>query len=85
MHSRMLQDVKQNADALVTEIKPEVIRADLEKLKDLKVPAAEIYIPKTEDIHYTIGNQWKQRYPGGEKTACSILLRSSTTSIPIAG
>jgi hypothetical protein len=63
LHSRMLQDVRQNMDALVTEINPEVIRADLEKLKDsLKVPAAEIHIPKVEDIRYAIGNQWKQRY-----------------------
>jgi hypothetical protein len=62
LHSRMLQDVKENLDALVTEIKPEVIRADLEKLKDLKVPAAEIHIPKVEEIRYTIGSQWKQRY-----------------------
>lgn len=63
LHSRMLQDVKKNADALMEEINPEVIRADLEKIKDkLKVPPAEIYIPKVEDIRYTIGNQWKQRF-----------------------
>ena len=47
----------------MTEINPEVIRADLEKIKDkLKVPPAEIYIPKIEEIRYTIGNQWKQRF-----------------------
>jgi hypothetical protein len=63
LHSRMLQDVKKNVDAIMTEISPEVIRADFEKIKDkLKVPPAEIYIPKIEDIRYTIGNQWKQRF-----------------------
>ena len=39
------------------------IREDLAKLGDkLKVPADQIYIPKVEDIKYTIGSQWKQRY-----------------------
>ena len=39
------------------------IRADLAKLGDkLKVPADQIFIPKVEDIKYTIGSQWKQRY-----------------------
>ena len=63
LHSRMLQDVRKNADALMEEINPEIIRADLDKIKDkLKVPPAEVFVPKVEDIRYTIGNQWKQRF-----------------------
>ena len=45
LHSRTLQDVTVNQDALITDIKPEVIRADLMKQeKRLKVPVDEIYI-----------------------------------------
>ncbi len=63
LHSSTIQDVSKNLDALITEIKPEVIRADLKKLeKELKVPVDEIYIPKVEEIKYTIGNQWMQRF-----------------------
>ena len=63
LHSRTIQDVTQNLDALVAEINPEVIRADLKKLeKDLKVPVDQIYIPKVEEIKYTIGMQWKQGF-----------------------
>jgi hypothetical protein len=63
LHSRTIQDVTQNLDALIAEIIPEVIRADLKKLeKDLKVPADQIYIPKVEEIRYTIGMQWKQGF-----------------------
>jgi hypothetical protein len=51
-------DVTQNRDALIAEIDPEIIRVDLKKLeKDLKVPADQIYIPKVEEIKYTIGMQ----------------------------
>jgi hypothetical protein len=46
LHSRMLQDVQKNRDAIVTEIDEKVIRADLAKLGDkLKVPADKIFIP----------------------------------------
>ncbi|MEA3274320.1 MAG: multiheme c-type cytochrome [Pseudomonadota bacterium] len=63
LHSRMLQDAGANQDAIITEIDPELIKADLIKIQDkLKVPVEEIYIPKVEDIHYTIGSQWKQRF-----------------------
>jgi hypothetical protein len=63
LHSRTIQDVTQNLDALVAEINPEGIRADLKKLeKDLKVPVDQIYIPKVEEIKYTIGMQWKQGF-----------------------
>ncbi|GAB6051826.1 hypothetical protein JCM17960_06460 [Magnetospira thiophila] len=63
LHSKMLQDVKANADAFVTTLDETVIRADLAKIEDkLKVPSAEMYVPKMEDVHYTIGSQWKQRY-----------------------
>jgi hypothetical protein len=63
LHSRSIQDAKVNLDAIVTEIDPKVIRADLKKMeKDLKVPADEIFIPKAENIKYTMGVQWKQMY-----------------------
>jgi formate-dependent nitrite reductase cytochrome c552 subunit len=63
LHSRMLQDAVKNRDVVVTDIDPEIIRADLAKIeKKLKVPSAEIYIPKLDEILYTIGSQWKQRY-----------------------
>jgi predicted CXXCH cytochrome family protein len=63
LHSRSIQDVSQNLDALAAEIDPEIIRADLERMKDkLKVPLDEIYIPKVEEIKYTIGVQWKQGF-----------------------
>ena len=62
-HSRMIQDAQQNRDVLVTEIDEKVIREDLAKLEaKLKVPSAEIYVPKEEEILYTIGSQWKQRF-----------------------
>ncbi len=63
LHSRMLQDAKANQDAIVTALDPQAIKADLTKLQDkLKVPVDQIYIPSVDDIHYTIGSQWKQRY-----------------------
>ncbi len=63
LHSRTLQDVTENRDALITGIDPEVIRVDLKKREnELKVPLDEIYIPKVEEIKYTQGIQWKQRY-----------------------
>ncbi len=63
MHSRMLQDSKANEDAIIVPINEETIRTDLAKLGDtLKVPADKIYVPKKEEILYTIGSQWKQRY-----------------------
>lgn len=63
MHSRMLQDAKENEDAIIVPIDEKRIREDLAKLSDsLKVPADEIYVPKKDEILYTIGSQWKQRY-----------------------
>jgi hypothetical protein len=63
LHSRTLQDVTVNQDALITEIDPEVIRADLKKRQEeLKVPADKIYIPNVEEIKFTQGVQWRQRY-----------------------
>ncbi len=63
LHSRMLQDAKKNEDAIIVPIDEKTIREDLAKLGDaLKVPADEIYVPKKEEILYTIGSQWKQRY-----------------------
>ncbi|MGD2270906.1 MAG: multiheme c-type cytochrome [Desulfobacterales bacterium] len=63
MHSRMLQDAKQNQDAIIVPIDEKHIREDLAKLGDkLKVPADQIYVPKQDEILYTIGSQWKQRF-----------------------
>ena len=63
LHSRMLQDAQKNQDAIVAPIDEKKIRADLAKLGEkLKVPADKIYIPKVDDIKFTIGSQWKQRY-----------------------
>jgi hypothetical protein len=63
LHSRSIQDVTQNRDALITEIDPKFIRAELKKVEsELKVPVDKIYIPKIEEIKYTIGIQWKQRF-----------------------
>ncbi len=63
LHSRTIQDVTVNRDAIITDINPAVIRADLKKQEaDLKVPVGNIYIPEVEEIKYTLGVQWKQRY-----------------------
>jgi hypothetical protein len=63
MHSRMLQDAKKNEDAIIVPIDEKRIREDLAKLGDkLKVPADKIYVPKKDEILYTIGSQWKQRF-----------------------
>jgi hypothetical protein len=63
LHSRMLQDAKANEDAIIVPLDEKTIRGDLTKLSDkLKVPADKIYVPKKEEILYTIGSQWKQRY-----------------------
>ena len=63
MHSRMLQDAKKNQDAIIVPIEEKRIREDLAKLSDkLKVPAEKIYVPKQDEILYTIGSQWKQRF-----------------------
>jgi hypothetical protein len=63
LHSRMLQDAKANQDAIIVPIEEKRIREDLAKLGDkLKVPAEQVYVPKVDEILYTIGSQWKQRF-----------------------
>jgi len=63
LHSRMTQDAQKNRDVIITPIDEKRIRADLEKLgAKLKVPADQIWVPSVEEIKYTIGSQWKQRY-----------------------
>jgi len=63
MHSRMLQDAKKNEDAIIVPIDEKRIRQDLAKREDkLKVSSDKIYVPKKDEILYTIGSQWKQRY-----------------------
>jgi hypothetical protein len=61
LHSRMLQDAQKNRDAIAAPIDEKAIRADLAKAK-LKIPVEQVYIPKADDIKYTIGSQWTQRY-----------------------
>jgi hypothetical protein len=63
LHSRMLQDAKKNPDVIVVPIDRERILADLKKIEDkLKIPLDEFYIPSRDEILYTIGSQWKQRF-----------------------
>ena len=63
MHSRMTQDAQKNRDVIIVPIDEKRIREDLAKLGDkLKVPADQIYVPKEDEIKYTIGSQWKQRF-----------------------
>ncbi len=63
LHSRTIMDVTENRDALIAEMDKEVIRADLKLIeKDLQVPIEDIYIPKPEEVKYTIGMQWKQGF-----------------------
>lgn len=63
LHSRMLQDAQENKDVLIVDFDEKKIREDLAKLGEkLKVPSDKIYVPKAEEIKYTIGSQWKQRY-----------------------
>jgi hypothetical protein len=62
LHSRMTQDPRVNKDVLIAEFDEKKIREDLAKIPNLKVPADQIFIPKVEDIKYTIGSQWKQRF-----------------------
>lgn len=62
-HSRMIQDAQKNRDVIITEIDEKKIREDLAKLEEkLKVPSDQIYVPKIDEILYTIGSQWKQRF-----------------------
>jgi hypothetical protein len=63
LHSRMTQDAQKNEDAIIVPIEEKRIREDLAKLEDkLKVPSSQIYVPEVDEILYTIGSQWKQRY-----------------------
>lgn len=63
LHSRMLQDASANQDAIIVPIDEQRIRDDLSNVESgLKVPADQIYVPKTEEILYTIGSQWSQRF-----------------------
>jgi predicted CXXCH cytochrome family protein len=63
LHSRMLIDVRENPLAIVADMNPDLIRADLAKIQDkLKVPVEDVYIPSRDEILYVIGTQWKQRY-----------------------
>ena len=64
-HSRMAQDVSMNEDAFIVDINHDVILADFRKLEEkgkLKKPVSEIYFPKKEEILFTLGNEWKQRF-----------------------
>ncbi len=65
LHSRMTQDAKLNADVIIGTFDEKKIRADLaakHSRKPLKVAPDDIYIPQRDEILYTIGSQWKQRY-----------------------
>lgn len=63
LHSRTLQDVTKNMDALVAAIDPAIIRSDLKRIeKSLRVPVEKIYIPELSEIKYTLGMQWEQGF-----------------------
>jgi len=63
LHSRTLQDARTNRDTVVIDFDPEKIRKSLAELGEkLQVPADQVFIPKIEDLQYTIGSQWKQGY-----------------------
>lgn len=63
LHSRTLQDVTQNNDALIAWLNPDIIRADLKRQEGtLKIALDEIYIPKMEEVKYTMGMQWEQAF-----------------------
>lgn len=65
LHSKMAQNVKENRDALIVPIDRERIVSDLKILEaegKLKKPVDEIYIPTEDEILYTLGSTWKQRF-----------------------
>lgn len=63
MHSRTIRDAQKNVDVIIAPIDEKKIREDLAKLGDeLKVSADQVYVPKIDEILYTIGSQWQQRF-----------------------
>ncbi len=87
MHSRMLQDAKKNEDVIIV---PRSMRSEsaqtLAKLSaKLKVPADKIYVPKKDEILYTIGSQWKQRFLVKKEGTLLSSRPFNTTPIRIAG
>jgi len=60
-HSRIIQDPQADKRAFMADLDEKKIRKDLAQL-DLKVPADKIYVPKPEEIKYTIGSRFKQCY-----------------------
>ncbi len=63
LHSRTLQDVRENKDAIIVDFDVKNIQESLANLGDkLKVPADKIYIPTVDEIKYSFGSQWKQNY-----------------------
>ncbi len=73
MHSRMLQDAKENQDAIIVPIDEKHIREDLAKLEaKLKVPSDQVYVPKLDEILYTTPIP----------TAGSITMRMTGTNVP---
>jgi len=63
LHSRTMQSVTDNLDALVADVNPAEIRLELKQVESqLKVPVEDIYIPEISSIKYVIGMQWEQGY-----------------------
>jgi len=63
LHSRPMQDARESDDAFIVNIEETKIRADISRVGDrLKVPVEKIYVPKVDEILYTIGGEWKQRF-----------------------
>ena len=62
-HSRSTMDAVKTLDAIIVPYNEAVIREDLTALaRAANQPTDQIYIPKTEEIKYTIGGQWQQRF-----------------------
>lgn len=81
LHSRMLGDARKNKDVIIAELNPEIIRADLAKIQGLKIPPDTFYIPTPDEVLYTIGSQWKQRYiveKNGMLVICPVQYNSDT-------
>ena len=77
LHSKMLQDVSKNdEDVIVVDLDQEVMKEDFEedrgKAQD-SVSIRSIFLPSDEDVKYTIGSQWKQRYPSARRTVPTFI------------
>ena len=63
LHSRTLQDARENKDAIIVDLDVKKIRESLANQGDkLKVPVDDIYVPTVDEVKYVFGSQWKQHF-----------------------